>query len=200
MLRVESLTVTPKYTPLTFDVASGECLGLLGFSATHTSRLLVTVAGLARPLSGSVLIDGVDVIDGSATARRQLAITRTPCVPVQLRLREYLQTVIDSRRSHGMPSRTTAAAALERLRLDGGRMLSTPAARSEAALAAAILPSARLVILDEPFHAVSADTRTAAIEWIRALAADSVGVLIGGREERDVRAVSHTVISTGRAR
>ena len=191
MLRAEDLTVAAGRPLVSFDVTAGRCLGLLGPSAPDISRLLLTAAGLCRPVTGTVHIDGLDTVTQPADARRGVAINRRSAMDQRLRLAEYLRTVARVRRD----VRTSADAAIERLGLNGTRRLNTAQARAEAALAAALLPAVGLIVLDEPFADLSEDTRTRAIDWIRALAVDPVAIVIGGREERDLRAVSHLVIT-----
>lgn len=195
MLRADQLSVAGSGAPLSFEVAPGRCFGLLGRSADHTSRVLLAVAALMRPSAGAVTIGGLDTVRNTEAARRRVAMTRTPCLDARLRLREYLTTVAHARRLGGTASRGSVDLVMERLALDGALRLASPLARASAALAAALMPAVGLVVLDEPFRHVSADTRARAIEWIRSLSTGSVAVVIGGREEGDLRAVSHTVIS-----
>ena len=200
MLRVEALVTRAGRAPLSFEVARGRCVGLLGTTAEDVSRVLLAAAALSRPVSGRVMIDDIDTVREPDSVRRRVAVTRPRCVTDRLRLREYLDTVARARRSTGTTLRASVAETLQRLALDGARTLTSPAARAEAALAASLMPSVGLVVLNEPLAHVSSDTRTRAIEWIRALANEPVAVLIGGREERDLRAVSHTVIAMETAR
>ncbi|GHG34749.1 colicin V biosynthesis protein [Paracoccus aerius] len=46
---------------LSLRIAAGECVGIAGPSGTGKSTLLAIVAGLARPSSGQVLVDGADL-------------------------------------------------------------------------------------------------------------------------------------------
>lgn len=195
MLIVDQVAVVRGAAPVSFDVAAGRCLGLLGPSPDHTSRWLLTAAGVMRPLTGSVRIGGTETTRDHDTARRRMALTRPQSVDAHLRLHEYLHTVAQARLASGTHARAPVATVIDRLGLDGACRLTSPTARAEASLAAALLPAVGLVILDEPFAQVRAETRRLAIDWIRALATDAVAVLIGGREERDLRAVSHTVLS-----
>ena len=65
MLRLEDLTVrlggSTIVDRVSLDVARGEVLCLLGPSGSGKSTLLRTMAGVTRPSSGRVLIDGTEV-------------------------------------------------------------------------------------------------------------------------------------------
>ena len=56
----KSFDKKPFLTELTFQVAAGECLVLLGKNGTGKTLLLNILATLVKPTSGSVSIDGVD--------------------------------------------------------------------------------------------------------------------------------------------
>ena len=57
---------------LTFDVYAGEIFVILGGSGSGKSTLLKNMIGLDEPLSGSVLIDGADMVSASGDARRAI--------------------------------------------------------------------------------------------------------------------------------
>lgn len=65
MLDVQNLCKSfgkkPFLTELTFQVAAGECLVLLGRNGTGKTLLLNILATLVKPTSGSVSVDSVDV-------------------------------------------------------------------------------------------------------------------------------------------
>ena len=56
----KSLGKTPFLTDLTFQVAAGECLVLLGKNGSGKTLLLNILATLVEPTSGNVSIDGID--------------------------------------------------------------------------------------------------------------------------------------------
>jgi putative ABC transport system permease protein len=61
----------PAIGPLSLTVAQGECLAVLGPSGSGKSTLLNLIAGLDRPSSGQVIVDGVRVDGlGEAAAAR----------------------------------------------------------------------------------------------------------------------------------
>jgi len=57
---------------VSFQVHSGEVLGILGPNGSGKTTLLRMLSGLLRPTAGRVCIEGVDVLDASLKARRQV--------------------------------------------------------------------------------------------------------------------------------
>ena len=93
-LAVEHLTRTyagPGASPFTavddfsFDAGSGEIIGLIGPNGAGKTTTLRTLAGILRPTSGRVAIDGHDIVADSIAAKRRLAF-----MPDEPHLFEYL--------------------------------------------------------------------------------------------------------------
>jgi len=59
---------------ITFDVRAGEVFAILGGSGSGKSTLLKHMIGLQRPLGGSVVVDGTDIV--TAGGDEQLAVLR----------------------------------------------------------------------------------------------------------------------------
>src|SRR6185295_1038590 len=81
-------TTTGSFTAvddLSFAVASGEIVGLIGPNGAGKTTTLRSLAGILRPTSGRVRIDGHDLIDDPLEARRRLAF-----MPDEPHLFEYL--------------------------------------------------------------------------------------------------------------
>src|SRR3954463_7346650 len=70
---------------LSFAVASGEIVGLIGPNGAGKTTTLRSLAGILRPTSGRVRIDGHDLVDAPLEARRRLAF-----MPDEPHLFEYL--------------------------------------------------------------------------------------------------------------
>jgi branched-chain amino acid transport system ATP-binding protein len=60
------------------NVAVGECVALLGWSGAGKTTLLKTIAGLIRPSSGSILLDGEDIVALPAHRRLQMGMALIP--------------------------------------------------------------------------------------------------------------------------
>ena len=60
-------------TDLSFAVGSGEIVGLIGPNGAGKTTTLRSLAGILRPTSGHVLIDGYDIVAEPIEAKRRLA-------------------------------------------------------------------------------------------------------------------------------
>ncbi len=78
VIKVSDLTIGYGEAPLlkdaSFDVTCGEVFIILGGSGCGKSTLLKHMIGLARPIAGSILINGVDIV--TAEGPERLAILR----------------------------------------------------------------------------------------------------------------------------
>src|SRR5215831_293440 len=70
---------------LSFAVAAGEIVGLIGPNGAGKTTTLRSIAGILRPTTGAVRIDGHDIVTDPLEAKRRLAF-----MPDEPRLFEYL--------------------------------------------------------------------------------------------------------------
>ncbi|HLU41964.1 MAG TPA: sulfate ABC transporter ATP-binding protein [Microthrixaceae bacterium] len=155
------------------DVPSGGLTALLGPSGGGKSTLLRVIAGLEPPDEGSVHIDGAEATHLSPqrrgvgfvfqhyaafkhlTVRRNVAfgleIRKRPRDEVRARVDELLELVHLTQFGDRLPSQ-----------LSGGQ-------RQRMALARALAPQPRVLLLDEPFGALDANVRKELREWLRRL-------------------------------
>src|SRR6185369_9126620 len=103
---------------LSFTVAAGEIVGLIGPNGAGKTTTLRSLAGILRPTSGRVRIDGHDIIEDPLEAKRRLAF-----MPDEPHLFEYLTVTEHLRliaRLYSVPDIDVRAAALvEELELKG---------------------------------------------------------------------------------
>ncbi len=72
--RAASGPVVKALDDVSFDIQQGEFFGLLGPNGAGKTSLISILAGLSRASSGSVEVQGSDVVNDYATARRKLGI------------------------------------------------------------------------------------------------------------------------------
>lgn len=195
MVRVEGLSVSASDAALTFDVPDGQCVGLLGRDASAALDLAETIAGMRTPSAGRVLVGGADILR-DAVARAQIIICLPRAAHRATSIEEHVSTVAAARGAVRVP----VADAIARLGVDPRARLTTAAARSAAALVASLVPDAGVIVLHDPFSGLHEDVRRRATDWIRALSGSRTSIVMIGLNERDVRAVSHSVISAGAGR
>src|SRR5262245_10530720 len=70
---------------LSFQVASGEIVGLIGPNGAGKTTTLRSLAGILKPTTGTVRIDGHDLVTDSLEAKKRLAF-----MPDEPQLFEYL--------------------------------------------------------------------------------------------------------------
>jgi ABC-2 type transport system ATP-binding protein len=140
-------------------VEAGSFYGIVGPNGAGKTTTLSMVTGLLRPDSGKVLVHGVDVWSDPVAAKRNMGV-----LPDRLRLFDRLtgaQLLFYSGTLRGLDEETVRARtadlahafgfedALNRLVTDYSAGMS-----KKIALAAAMIHSPRLLVLDEPFESV----------------------------------------------
>jgi putative spermidine/putrescine transport system ATP-binding protein len=146
------------------DLEQAECLALLGPSGSGKTSILRLVAGLEKPTSGAVLLDGRNVA-AIPTERRGLAMVfQRPLLFPHLSVRD---NVAFGPRMAGASRRTARAQADRYLDLVGlgdyarrgsGELSGGQAQRIALARALAAEPS--VLLLDEPFSALDPQLRS----------------------------------------
>jgi NitT/TauT family transport system ATP-binding protein len=150
---------------LTLSCAPGEILVLIGPSGCGKTTVLNAIAGLVTPTAGTVSVLGTD----PKTARRQLGymFARDALLP----WRRALANVEYTLEIRGVPSKERRETAREYMRLLGVGHAErrwpwqlSQGMRQRVALARTWASDPRLVLMDEPFSALDAQTRASARE------------------------------------
>ncbi len=163
---------------VTVDIGQGLTL-LLGPNGAGKSTLLKLAAGVERPDSGKVEIDGLDLWREEAAARRTLAyVSEQPDLTPYATIRDVLQLVCRLR----SVAPASAGEVLEKCGLGSfsGRSIRelSMGQRRRAVLAAAWIGEPRTVLLDEPLEAMDRGMRDDIISWIDRLLAREALVLV----------------------
>jgi sulfate/thiosulfate transport system ATP-binding protein len=158
---------------VSLEVDGGSLTALLGPSGSGKSTLLRIIAGLETPDAGEILISGEDATALSPQKRNVgfvfqhyaafkhmtvrdniafgLKVRKRPKPEIRDRVDELLKLVQLEAFGHRYPAQ-----------LSGGQ-------RQRMALARALAPEPRVLLLDEPFGALDARVRSELREWLRGL-------------------------------
>src|SRR5919112_220464 len=171
---------------ISLSVGRGEAVGLVGPSGSGKSTLLMTMAGLERPDSGNVVVDGTDLagLDEDALARfrgRRIGIVFQSfhLVPTMTAL-ENVALPLELAGAEDAFER--AAAELAAIGL-GGRLEHYPAQLSggeqqRVAIARAIAPNPAILVADEPTGNLDETTGEQIIELLFGLKRDRGSTLV----------------------
>jgi D-xylose transport system ATP-binding protein len=204
---------------VSFDVARGEVLALLGDNGAGKSTLIKAISGVHRLDSGAVVLDGEDI-----TAMRAMAVRAHGVETVYQDLalfdnldpaanffagRElagpgWLPRALRLMRHRQMGERTREL--LDRLQvrlpdLDAAVALMSGGQRQAVAVARAVAFSSKLVILDEPTAALGLRESARVLDLVRRLKDDGVAVILISHSMDHVMAVADRalVVRGGRA-
>jgi len=159
--------------PVALSIPQGRFVSLIGPSGCGKSTVFNIIAGLLEPTCGRVLIDGADVT--RSIGRVGYMLQKDLLLP----WRTVLDNVVLGMEIQGVPLRQARARALpllQRYGLSGFEYLNPSALsggmRQRAALLRTLLFDTDIILLDEPFGALDAQTKLAMQEWLLALWSD----------------------------
>lgn len=166
------------------ELEPGGALGLLGRNGVGKSTLIMTLAGLVRPRSGSIMLDGVQL-----AGRRpdQIAAAGVGLVPQGRRVWAPLTVDEHLRLAAGRVRNASPAWTIPRVfdvfprlaqrRKHAGGQLSG-GEQQMLAIARALLTNPRLVLLDEPSDGLAPTVVDQITEVLHELRADGVTLLL----------------------
>lgn len=161
---------------VSFTAAAGETIGLLGPNGAGKTTTVSMIAGLVKPDSGEVLIEGQPVRSDTDPVKRKIGL-----VPQELALYEELPALENLRffaALYGMEGAAAAKAIDAALELVGlaDRVKDKPSTYSGGMkrrlnLAAALLHDPQILLLDEPTVGVDPQSRNAIFDNLETLKA-----------------------------
>jgi ABC-type nitrate/sulfonate/bicarbonate transport system ATPase subunit len=159
--------------PITVSIPQGRFASLIGPSGCGKSTIFNIIAGLLEPTGGRVLIDGVDAT--GTIGRVGYMLQKDLLLP----WRTVLDNVILGMEIQAVPlraARERALPLLHRYGLSGFEYLYPSSLsggmRQRAALLRTLLFDTDVILLDEPFGALDAQTKLQMQEWLMALWSD----------------------------
>src|SRR4029078_5316133 len=164
---------SPAVAPLNLSIESGRFVSLVGPSGCGKSTLFNVIAGLLQPTDGGLLIDGEDAT--GTIGRVGYMLQKDLLLP----WRTVLDNVILGMEIQGKPlkqARERALPLLQKYGLAGVEYLYpnslSGGMRQRAALLRTLLFDTDVILLDEPFGALDAQTKLQMQEWLLQLWSD----------------------------
>src|SRR3954465_10688532 len=190
---------------VSFSIAEGELMALLGPSGGGKTTVLRMIAGLEMPTSGDILINGKRVNDVSVQQRnigfvfQSYALFKTMTVfkniAFGLKIKKWPRPEIEARVAELLE--LLELKGLERRyphQLSGGQ-------RQRGAIARALAPKPSVLLLDEPFGAVDAKIRQELREWLVTLHHDlNVTTVFVTHDQEEALEVSNRIVIFSRGR
>src|SRR5262245_52010724 len=158
---------------ISFDVAEGESLVLLGASGSGKTTILRIIAGLEQPDSGYVILHGNDVTDLPARERGVGVIFQSYALFPKMTVEQNIGYGLRIRRRSRKEIRSTVDQLLELVRLKEHRAKYpsqlSGGQQQRVAIARTLAYQPEVLLFDEPFGALDAQTRSHLRSEIRAL-------------------------------
>ncbi len=158
---------------ISLDMDDGTFAAVLGPSGAGKSTLLRVIAGLVRPVAGSISFDGVDVTQRSPAERDIGMVFQTPALLPNRNVRRNVQFPLEIRRATADAIRDRVTAEARALRIEH-LLRSDPATLSRGEqqlvqIARTMVRRPRVLLLDEPFAPLDEHLRSRMRSEIRML-------------------------------
>lgn len=157
---IEVKNITKRYGGMTavddisFTAESGEVLGLLGPNGAGKSTTMNIITGYIGSTSGTVLIDGVDILEHPKQAKAKIGyLPEQPPLYQDMTVRRYLEFIFDLKKIR-LPKREHIDEVMAIVKISdvAGRVIRnlSKGYRQRVGFAGALLGNPPVLILDEP--------------------------------------------------
>jgi len=185
-------------TGVSLSVRPGEFVALLGPSGCGKTTVLRALSGLEQVNGGSILIDGVDVVDVPVNKRDIGMVFQSYSLFPHLTSIENVEFGLRMRKVPTSDRRSRAAEALELVGLGNlaGRYAHqlSGGQQQRIALARALVTRPRVLLLDEPLSALDAKVRVQLRDEIRRIQTDlGITTLFVTHDQEEALAVADRV-------
>jgi ABC-type lipoprotein export system ATPase subunit len=181
-----------------FTVARGERLAVIGPSGSGKTTLLHLIAGIYRPTTGSVAVNGVEVSSLGDSERRDFRITNVGFVFQDFELLDYLN-VLDNILH---PYRITRALELDKEVKERARLLAetmgigdklkrfandlSQGEKQRAAICRALLPHPKVILADEATGNLDPDNKTLILDLLFDTVREHDATLLGVTHDHEL--------------
>jgi ABC-type lipoprotein export system ATPase subunit len=178
-----------------FAMNAGSEVGLKGESGSGKTTFLNLIAGIVKPDTGSILLNGVDVPALSESKRDRLRATTLGCVYQSFNLLQgytCLENVLVAMSFGAGRDRTFAKQLLDRVglsqRLDYYPRQLSVGQQQRVAVARALANKPKLVLADEPTGNLDAERAAETLDLLRATCTEQGAALLLVSHDREILA------------
>jgi ABC-2 type transport system ATP-binding protein len=173
---------TPALVDLNLRVEPGEILGFLGPNGAGKSTTVKILAGLMRPTSGRAVIAGFDLATQPFDAKRRLGyVPETPRLYESLTADAFLDVIGELHHLDRATARTRRDDLLELFGLTAARyqrlQTFSKGMRQKVVIAAALIHKPEVLLLDEPFDGLDANSTLVMKDLLRQMASEGHTIL-----------------------
>ena len=187
---------------ISFEVSSGETVGILGPNGAGKTTLFYIIAGLIRSDSGTLSLSGAELNDKSISERTIMGLSYLPqesSIFRGLSVRQNIYAALEQRKDLDKKGKQSKLSELLEefnlnqfsetlgIKLSGGERRRTEIARSLAS-------NPKFILLDEPFAGIDPLAVSDLKDTIRSLNTQNIGVLISDHNVRDTMHICSKVL------
>ena len=187
---------------ISFEVTSGETVGILGPNGAGKTTLFYIIAGLIRSDSGTLSLSEAELNDKSISERTLMGLSYLPqesSIFRGLSVQQNIYAALEQRKDLDKKGKQSKLVELLEefnlnqfsetlgIKLSGGERRRTEIARSLAS-------NPKFILLDEPFAGIDPLAVSDLKDTIRSLNAQNIGVLISDHNVRDTMHICSKVL------
>ena len=177
-------------------IRSGEILALLGPNGAGKTTLISTICGITTATSGSVSVDGHDIVSDYRAARSIIGL-----VPQEINLEPFERVINTVRFSRGLFGKPSDDAAIEKVlrqlslwdKKDNQVRELSGGMKRRVLIAKALAHDPRVLFLDEPTAGVDVELRKDMWEIVAKLKADGVTIILTTHYIEEAEAIADRV-------
>ena len=209
-LAVRSLSRSPCFHEISFELRAGEIIGLAGLVGAGRSEVAAAVFGADRPDAGSVLVDGRALPPGDVRAAIAAGVALVPedrqhlGLVLPMTVGENLVLAVLASLARGGVRRMSAEAAVAAEQMKAMAIKAdSPAVpvrtlsggnQQKVAIGKWLAAHPRVLILDEPTRGIDVGARAEIYRLIRSLAAGGLATLVISSDLQEVLGLSHRIL------
>jgi len=168
---------------VSIKIGSGEIVGLLGPNGAGKSTLLKIIVGILRPTSGSVKLDGIDILQNPEAAKKIIGyVPENASLYTNLTVVEFLTFVGKIRAVPNDELSEKISSSLKTFDIEEKRNALvgslSKGTKQKVAIIASTLHEPRFLVLDEPLSGLDPRTQRFVNQWIASTAQSGTTIFL----------------------